>query len=63
MMWNEFIILKEVNKFPKFDFSNSQFGKWLHNATFYIMYFLKKCLLFIFHLFSKTLFFIALLFL
>jgi hypothetical protein len=33
-MWNESIILREAKKFPKLDFSNSQFDKWLHKVTF-----------------------------
>jgi len=33
-MWNEFIVLQEAKNFVKLKFLNSQFNKWLHNATF-----------------------------
>jgi hypothetical protein len=33
--WNEFGILREAKNFPKLGFSNVQFDKWLHKATFW----------------------------
>jgi hypothetical protein len=33
--WNEFRVLKGAKKFPKQGFSNIQFDKWLHKATFW----------------------------
>jgi hypothetical protein len=34
-MWNEYVVLQEVKKIPKPEYSNSQFDKWLHKATFW----------------------------
>jgi hypothetical protein len=32
--WNELNVLREAKKFPKQGFSDEQFDKWLHKATF-----------------------------
>ncbi len=54
-MWNESIVLKEIKKFPKPYFSNSNLTSGCTKQASNIKYYTSKCYFFIFHFFLKIL--------